>query len=116
MPINAISAPMRVIASATLNALSDASNVCLIGPPNCPTSALANDTTATAAAAAARWVACSLVNAAVGRPTTGFGAGGSGAPSSSARSRAIAYRAVRRCEIATSGRNAHPKNGMPMRP
>ncbi len=76
IPSNAMSAPMRVIARAMLSDVSEASKVCLIGPPNWPTSALANATTATAAAAVARCVACASVNGAVGRPTTGCGGGG----------------------------------------
>ena len=90
IPTNASSAPSRVTASALLHVVSEAWNACEIGPPSWPTSALANETTATAAAALARWVDCSSVNVAVGSPMTGFGGDAGAAPSSSARSRASA--------------------------
>ncbi len=81
---------MRVTARAMLKDVSVAPKVCLIGPPNCPTNAVENETTARAAAALARCVAWASVNGAVGRPTTGAGGGGCSVPASSACSRAIA--------------------------
>ncbi len=103
-------------ANATPIVASEAPNEWLIGEVSWPKSAAVNATIAAAADAVAMNAAWSGLKATGGRPTTGFGGGGSGRFSSAARSVAMACARTRRCAMPTSGRKNHPKNGMSISP